>query len=143
MSGQTFPAGATPWGELQTIGDTYPGRDSHGYVTGYYVYARGVNSRRVSGPHATLEDAHAARDAAVTLDPLDIVCGHVFTSRGTIVHAPTGATLTGALDRYRDAIASRAYWQDHGSHGDGRLAHARRVEDAARAAVERAAGVTS
>jgi hypothetical protein len=106
-------------------------------VTGHYVYARGVNSRRVSGPHATLEDARAARDAAVTLDALDVVCGHVFTSRGTIVHAPTGATLAGALDRYRDAVETRA-----GAHGERRLEHARRIEDAARAAVERAAGVS-
>lgn len=73
--------------ELAAIAEAFPMRDSRGYVTAFYVYARGINSRRVSGPHATLEDAEAARDSTQTLDVLAIICGHVFTERGTIVRA--------------------------------------------------------
>ncbi|MCZ4066448.1 hypothetical protein O1W71_02040 [Microbacterium sp. H37-C3] len=78
-------AGATPTEELESIARAFPMRDGRGYVTGYYVYRRGINSGREAGPFATLEEAETARDAVSTMDTLDIVCGHVFTSRGTIV----------------------------------------------------------
>lgn len=73
--------------ELEAIASKFPGRDSRGYVTAFYVYARGINSREISGPHATMSDAETAREAdrKTCMDALDIVCGHVFTSRGTIV----------------------------------------------------------
>ncbi|WP_295102901.1 hypothetical protein [uncultured Microbacterium sp.] len=73
--------------ELEALASKFPGRDSRGYVTAFYVYARGINSRRISGPHATMEEAEEARDYGKCLDVLDIVCGHVFTERGTIIHA--------------------------------------------------------
>ena len=75
--------------DLEAIATQYPMRDSRGYVTAFYVYARGINSREVSGPHATMSDAETAREADRTtcMDALDIVCGHVFTARGTIVKA--------------------------------------------------------
>lgn len=80
---------STPIAELEAIAATYPGRDSRGYVTAFYVYARGINSRAMSGPHATMTDAETARaeDRKTCMDALDIICGHVFTSRGTIVRA--------------------------------------------------------
>lgn len=75
--------------ELEEIATRYSGRDAQGYVTAFYVYARGINSRRISGPHATMSDAETARetDRKTCMDALDIVCGHVFTARGTIVRA--------------------------------------------------------
>lgn len=75
--------------ELEAIAAKFPGRDGRGYVTAFYVYARGINSRRISGPHATMSDAETAREAdrKTCMDALDIVCGHVFTTRGTIVKA--------------------------------------------------------
>ncbi len=76
---------ATPAEELERIARDFPMRDGRGNVTGFYVYRRGINSGRESGPFATIEEAQGARDAVTGLDPLDIVCGYVFTSRGTIV----------------------------------------------------------
>lgn len=85
MSAETFPAGPTPADELATIAATFPMRDRRGSVTGFYMYRRGINSGREAGPFPTIAEAEAARDASTSLDALDIVCGHVFTSRGTIV----------------------------------------------------------
>jgi hypothetical protein len=85
VSAEAFPAGPTPAGELADIARAFPMRDGRGYVTAFYVYRRGVNSGREAGPFATMAEAETARDAAATLDTLAIVCGHVFTSRGTIV----------------------------------------------------------
>ncbi|RUQ07008.1 hypothetical protein D8M34_05930 [Microbacterium sp. HSID17254] len=75
--------------ELADIAARYPGRDGRGNVSAFYVYARGLNPRAMGGPHATISDAEKARDevAKTCMDALDIVCGHVFTSRGTIVRA--------------------------------------------------------
>ena len=52
------------------------------------VWARGEPSRW-ENRYATMSDAEKARDevAKTCMDALDIVCGHVFTSRGTIVRA--------------------------------------------------------
>lgn len=85
MSAETLPAGPTPIAELERIAREFPGRDSRGYVTGFYVYRRGINSGRAAGPFPTIDAAEVARAELVTLDPLDIVAGHVFTARGTIV----------------------------------------------------------
>lgn len=76
---------ATPAEELERIARDFPMRDGRGNVTGFYVYRRGLNPGREAGPFATIEEAETARDAVKSLDALDIVCGHVFTSRGTIV----------------------------------------------------------
>lgn len=40
--------------------------------------------------------------------------------------------LTEALDRYRDCIESRSFWEDHGTHGDDNLNQARKAEAIAR-----------
>lgn len=42
------------------------------------------------------------------------------------------------LNAYRDAVAKRAFWEDHGSRGDGHLEAARAVEAAARRALLKA-----
>lgn len=44
-------------------------------------------------------------------------------------------TMGQALDAYRDAVASRAFWEDHGHYGDPNLAQARERESAARLGV--------
>ncbi len=71
--------------ELERIAREFPMRDRRGNVTGFYVYARRVDSQRVAGPFATQEEAEAARKGLVTAEGLDIICGHVFTDWGTIV----------------------------------------------------------
>ena len=40
-----------------------------------------------------------------------------------------------ALNAYRNAIASRIYWETHGNWGDGNLELAKRVEGQARRAL--------
>jgi hypothetical protein len=85
-----MPTGATPVAELERIASEYPSRDGRGYVTGFYVVRRGLHSGTEAGPFATMEAAETARSEAVTLDVLAIICGHVFTERGTIVRAPAG-----------------------------------------------------
>ena len=47
----------------------------------------------------------------------------------------TTITLPQALDAYRKAIQNTAFWQDHGSWGDGKVEGAKIAEKAARAAV--------
>jgi hypothetical protein len=48
-------------------------------------------------------------------------------------------TLAQALNSYRDAVARRAYWEDHGHRRDGNLEEARVAEAAARRVVVRIA----
>lgn len=91
MSAQGIPTGPTPADELASIAATFPMRDGRGNVTGFYVYRRGINSGREAGPFPTIEEAEEARDASTSLAVLDIVCGYVFTSRGTIVRAEDGS----------------------------------------------------
>ena len=43
------------------------------------------------------------------------------------------------LDTYRDAVANRCFWENHGRHGDGNLDAAVERENVARAAVLKAA----
>lgn len=52
---------------------------------------------------------------------------------------PNPTTLPKALDAYAAAVASRAYWQSNGRHGDGRLEAAKAAEAAARRTVIRIA----
>lgn len=49
----------------------------------------------------------------------------------------SAATLA-LINAYRDAVAQRVFWEDHGSHGDGRLEDARKVESSARRALVKA-----
>lgn len=51
----------------------------------------------------------------------------------------TPLTLSKALDNFATAVAARVYWEDNGSHGDGRLAAAQADERAARREVTRIA----
>lgn len=48
-------------------------------------------------------------------------------------------TLTEALNKYRDAIEIRTYWQDHGTYADNHLPEAKTLESEARAQVLRSA----
>ncbi|MCJ1709246.1 hypothetical protein [Microbacterium sp. VKM Ac-2923] len=78
---------ADAWGadEADGIARAFPSRNRRGYVTGFYVYRRGVSSGQVAGPFPTVGEAETARDGIVSLDRLDVIPGLVFTSRGTIV----------------------------------------------------------
>jgi len=74
---------------LGSIADNFPARDSRGYVVGFYVYAGyGVAQKRESGPFPT--EAEAAEWAGKVVAGR-VVCGHVFTATGKIVHAPVEA----------------------------------------------------
>lgn len=98
ISGERFvltPTGLTPWdrtpsddeaaqSELTTLAATYPERDSHGHIIGFYNYT--PEGGRVSGPHPTVDEALAAK-RGLGPDRHNMVCGHVFTSRGTVVSA--------------------------------------------------------
>lgn len=68
--------------ELEAIAAKYPARDSHGYVIAFYN-CHPLEGRQ-SGPHVTIDDAEEAK-RHLDLGPYNTVCGHVFTSRGTIV----------------------------------------------------------
>lgn len=46
--------------------------------------------------------------------------------------------FTRALDAYRDAVATRAFWEENGTRRDGKLEAARTREAAARRAVRAA-----
>lgn len=87
--GMTTTAAQTTTGYLQSIAENFPARDSRGYVVGFYVYAGyGVAQKRESGPFPT--EAEAVEWAGAVLDG-HVVCGHVFTASGKIVHAPVVA----------------------------------------------------
>ncbi len=74
---------STPADLLANIGDTFPGRDRHGYVVGYYVTSGyGTSQTRAGGPFPTLPQAE---DAAAKTYEAQIVAGLVFTPSGTVV----------------------------------------------------------
>lgn len=52
----------------------------------------------------------------------------------TLTRTHTG-TLDELLDTYRDAVASRAYWEEHGTHDAIPLRSALRAEEIARTAL--------
>lgn len=98
---------ADAWGadEAAGIARAFPGRNRRGYVTGFYVYRRGIASEQVAGPFPTIGEAETARDGIVSLDRLDVIAGLVFTSRGTIVrHLDAEAGGAGPV-RVGDAAA--------------------------------------
>lgn len=68
--------------ELEALAQKYPERDWRGYIIGFYNYA--PMGERESGPHATAEEAKEAQ-RGLGVGPYNILCGHVFTSRGTII----------------------------------------------------------
>ena len=67
--------------ELVRLSETFTERDSRGYVLGFYNYT--PQGERVSGPHVTAEEAQEAQ-RGLGLGPFNILCGHIFTSKGTI-----------------------------------------------------------
>ena len=70
---------------LESLAATFPARDSHGYVVGFYVYGGyGVAQKREAGPFAT--EAEAQTWADKVLDGR-VLCGHVFTATGKVVRA--------------------------------------------------------
>lgn len=68
--------------ELEALAQKYPERDSRGYIIGFYNYA--PMGERESGPHATIAEAEDAQ-RGLGIGPYNIICGHIFTSRGTII----------------------------------------------------------
>lgn len=50
----------------------------------------------------------------------------------------TPKTVDEALTDFARAVSRRTFWQDHGTHSDGKLEQARRDEHAARRAVHKA-----
>lgn len=69
--------------EFRALAKKYPARDSRGYVIGYYnVTPMGDGAK--SGPHPTIAEAEEAK-GSLGLGPINTICAHVFTSRGTII----------------------------------------------------------
>lgn len=67
--------------ELVRLSEAFTGRDSRGYVVGFYNYT--PQGDRASGPHVTSDEAQAAQ-RGLGLGPYNILCGPIFTSKGTI-----------------------------------------------------------
>lgn len=78
---------------LESLATAFPGRDSKGYVIGYYVYGGyGAAQKREAGPFATVAEAQFWADRV--LDG-QVVCGHVFTTKGKIVRDVHDTAING------------------------------------------------
>lgn len=80
---------------LATIAATFPARDSHGYVVGYYIYC---GRQRLAGPFPTRTEAEADKAFAPLLKAgwARLVVGHVFSAKGRTVGTAEGDSGEGA-----------------------------------------------
>lgn len=71
---------------LEQLAARYPARDDHGYVIGFYVYSGySIAQKRETDAFPTSAEAQEWADRVVDGH---VVCGHVFTAKGKIIHAP-------------------------------------------------------